>query len=85
MFHCFLEGFVCDNQTKCLSPDQVCDGQIDCDDGLDELGLQCPDSWCLHHCNDSKHCLAEEQICDGNNDCTDASDELFCKVIKENS
>lgn len=57
---------------------QVCDGTVQCNDGLDES--QCKIRQCatgFHQCIDGT-CIPEHRWCDRRKDCPDASDEVHC-------
>lgn len=40
-YYHFLKIFSCERSLECIAADQVCNGQVDCDDQSDEYG--CPD------------------------------------------
>lgn len=53
----------------------LCDGRLDCDDGTDETGCDCPPA--SLRCADGL-CVAAAARCDTVADCADGSDELDC-------
>ena len=70
--------FRCGN-AYCLPMSSVCDGQVDCLNGFDELA--CPYKSCpgLLKCRGESRCLSPDQICDGYPDCTlSFDDEIMC-------
>ena len=64
--------FVCEDNSRCLDYNKVCDLVYDCDDHSDEFS-----TYCTNHfkCNKSKHLLPKTKKCDGHIDCADLSDE----------
>ncbi|KAH9497589.1 Low-density lipoprotein receptor domain class A [Dermatophagoides farinae] len=83
--------FSCANHSQCLDMSEVCDGSIDCKDGLasDELhpnpcpaNVTCPSS--SFKCTGTNVCAQPNWMCDGENDCGDNSDENEenCKNFK---
>ena len=38
---CQADEFPCVDASQCISPDQVCDGTVHCDDASDELASEC--------------------------------------------
>ncbi|XP_027197695.1 LOW QUALITY PROTEIN: uncharacterized protein LOC113792028 [Dermatophagoides pteronyssinus] len=95
-FNCVYEPcpkgtFSCANHSQCLDMSEVCDGSIDCKDGLasDELhpnpcpaNVTCPSS--SFKCTNTNVCALPNWMCDGENDCGDNSDENEenCKNFK---
>ena len=53
--HCEYPNRYCDNSTKCLLIDHVCDGHYDCIDESDE-GLRCGDALCDESFECSHNC-----------------------------
>jgi len=77
-FNCKVSGV-----GKCLHKMLKCDGNHDCDKGVDEENcqgkLKCShDHWL---CDDGLRCYAKTEWCNGVRDCKDNSDESKC--IKE--
>lgn len=55
---------LCDNNTRCISVDQLCDEKIDCVDGTDE-GLRCSENLCelRNTCSHNCHNAPEGVVC----------------------
>lgn len=79
---CPADKFSCANNSLCLNMEEVCDGTIDCKDGLasDErhpspchTNVTCPSY--AFKCNSTNVCALPNWMCDGDNDCGDNSDE----------
>uniref|UniRef100_A0A8C5KKL0 Low density lipoprotein receptor-related protein 8, apolipoprotein e receptor n=1 Tax=Jaculus jaculus TaxID=51337 RepID=A0A8C5KKL0_JACJA len=66
---------------KCVPASWRCDGEKDCDGGMDEAGCTtCECVLCSPHefqCS-NRSCLASVFVCDGDDDCGDGSDERGC-------
>ncbi|XP_053401382.1 uncharacterized protein LOC123549404 isoform X2 [Mercenaria mercenaria] len=66
---------------QCIPSSYLCDiYYVDCDDGSDEKGCDCPD----FRCNNGD-CISDESKCDGKFDCTDRSDEKGCPLVCANN
>ena len=75
---CLPFHHTCDNGV-CVSPDSICDGLKDCDDGEDEKNCTCgKDNF---QCNDGT-CIPVSNYCNHIQNCNDRSDETEC-VFKE--
>merc|ERR1712193_576663 len=63
----------CDNMEMCHKWDELCDGEIQCDDGSDEDPK---------YCATGNECVLVSSLCNGVLDCTDESDEddKFCEI-----
>ncbi len=62
---------------KCIGEGQVCDGEKNCRDGVDEL--DCETYSCLNgfwKCPDNLTCIHEDSVCDNNPECPDNGDEM---------
>lgn len=60
---------------RCVHADALCDGRVDCDDGVDEADCECPPT--RFRCDDGT-CVELVGRCDGVVQCPDASDERAC-------
>lgn len=69
------DGFQCDHK-RCLPPEYVCDGHLDCMDQTDEASCPAcsPDEI---YCGQEK-CVSSQHICDGVIDCPYGQDERNC-------
>ena len=69
----------------CLSMSSVCDGQIDCQYGEDEMScfnLTCPGSM---KCRGENRCVGLEEVCNGKVDCIFSyDDEISCSKCRDN-
>ncbi|KAI6192728.1 EGF-like domain-containing protein [Aphelenchoides besseyi] len=77
---CSESEFRC-NDGHCLAPSKVCNGIIECSDGLDES--QCHLRKCqegMRQCNDGT-CLPASKFCDRRRDCAGAEDEQNCESV----
>lgn len=70
--------FQCAHGSRCIPPEQVCDGQNDCQDRSDEMDCQRVTEGCHHLCDNNTRCIPETFLCDGEKDCADGSDEEKC-------
>ncbi len=69
-------SFKCTDNLQCISTENVCDRQMDCNDKSDEHNLLC--KYCNDTewpCQDGQGCVSLESVCDGFSHCPDASDE----------
>ena len=94
---CFVDGefrcFLCLDEKLIISPKQVCDQNIDCFDGSDEIlcsnqsvaqtlvgdeGSRCPPG--QMHCNSSTECVAMDKVlCNLSIECKDNINRRFCR------
>ncbi|XP_041470596.1 uncharacterized protein LOC121420125 [Lytechinus variegatus] len=85
VFQCPQEGAVpCLRSAECYLPDQICDDEIHCQNGEDELNCpnecaSCTPLWG----DDTPVCLRQDWVCDGYQDCDDNSDESDCPTCFE--
>ncbi|XP_056380093.1 transmembrane protease serine 6 isoform X2 [Hyla sarda] len=63
--------FLCIADGMCVP---LCDGVVDCPNGLDERNCVCP---AQYQCPEGQ-CIPAAQICDGNKDCVNGTDEENC-------
>ncbi|RXN30582.1 low-density lipo receptor-related 2-like protein [Labeo rohita] len=81
--------FLCQDGSKCVERDQVCDGHSHCIDGSDEMGCptMAPETIPVplrcnigsKPCKDGRECVLYSHVCDGEMDCKDGSDEQDCE------
>merc|ERR1712150_104530 len=78
--HCFKDcawgDFQCGDGT-CVPKLYRCDGESDCDNGMDEHECKCVKKDNGFQCDDGK-CIFVNFKCDGDRDCRDGSDEKNC-------
>lgn len=78
-FLCSSPGEIqCSHGNRCISPEQVCDGQYDCQDRSDEMDCSKLSEGCHQRCDNNTRCIPETFLCDGERDCVDGSDEERC-------
>lgn len=70
--------FRCAHGNRCINPEQVCDGQNDCQDRSDEMDCQRLTEGCHRRCDNNTRCIPDTFLCDGEKDCADGSDEEKC-------
>ncbi|XP_074025385.1 basement membrane-specific heparan sulfate proteoglycan core protein isoform X7 [Leptinotarsa decemlineata] len=67
----------CEDGSRVICSDQICDGSFDCDDGGDERGCQGECRVGEFKCDISR-CIPLSQRCDGVPNCSDNTDEHNC-------
>lgn len=76
----------CEN--LCLNEDQICDGFLDCDDGLDEEQCRTYFPYLANYdlcqiselkCQDELKCFKFSELCNGFDDCVKKTDEQNCQ------
>ncbi|USE37345.1 LDL receptor domain-containing protein [Endozoicomonas sp. SCSIO W0465] len=80
---CASGQFLCDT-SKCIKPDWLCDGILDCIDRSDEQGCtqeKCEELGRGFLC-DGSACIDPDWQCDGDSDCIDRLDEQGCTQDK---
>ncbi|XP_076814045.1 uncharacterized protein LOC143460429 [Clavelina lepadiformis] len=71
--------FYCDAGNRVNIPSSsVCDGIVDCNEGEDEFGQDCPGRFYCPSLNNSLVSIQNDSICDFIINCDDSSDELNC-------
>ena len=82
---CDYGKWACTDGSGCLSQDQLCNQQGDCQDFSDEYALNCDNCTVragLHLCPQADGvpaiCLNKKGVCDGRPQCADQSDEASC-------
>lgn len=74
----FPAEFQCSHGNRCIQPEQLCDGQYDCQDRSDEMDCSTMTKGCHHRCDNNTRCIPDTFLCDGERDCADGSDEAKC-------
>lgn len=80
---CGEDKFMCYKTNQCILAIYMCDGDMDCEMGEDELNCKssarqkCPDN--QFTCFFSNMCVPLKQVCNGHTDCLDGSDEMNCE------
>ncbi|XP_057293261.1 low-density lipoprotein receptor-like [Hydractinia symbiolongicarpus] len=80
---CKIYEFTCSSTKKCIHNTWLCDGELDCDNGEDELKEVCQVNTCNkneYRCSNGQ-CIDSVFHCDGKSDCHDGSDEKNCSDI----
>ncbi|XP_016042287.2 prolow-density lipoprotein receptor-related protein 1-like [Erinaceus europaeus] len=76
---CIRSSIPCRNGKECITREDLCDGEQDCQDGSDEENCS---QFCnkpgVFQCLDGNKCIEEKYHCDGTQQCLDGSDELDC-------
>jgi len=75
---CKAEEQVCEGAKECIYPSWICDGEVDCSNGWDELG--CEKRQCKpgeFRCR-SGQCIDGYRACNQLEECNDKSDEMGC-------
>uniref|UniRef100_A0A3B4VCW2 Si:dkey-88l16.3 n=1 Tax=Seriola dumerili TaxID=41447 RepID=A0A3B4VCW2_SERDU len=73
--------FQCSHGNRCIPPEQMCDGQYNCQDRSDEMDCSRLSDGCHQHCDNNTRCIPKTFLCDGERDCADGSDEEKCGVV----
>ncbi|ELU06020.1 hypothetical protein CAPTEDRAFT_95344, partial [Capitella teleta] len=78
---CPLNTFACKDKS-CVLITHVCDGEMDCFSGEDEIYCYPPNCTCIetHFQCSSGQCIPLEKLCNDIQDCSDASDEFGCAI-----
>ncbi|XP_058381112.1 prolow-density lipoprotein receptor-related protein 1-like isoform X2 [Diceros bicornis minor] len=76
---CTRSSVPCRDGKECISRENLCNGERDCQDGSDEENCS---QFCnkpgIFQCLDGNKCIEEKYHCDGAWQCLDGSDELDC-------
>lgn len=80
-FTCGRDHTTTGSNSDCIPAGWRCDGQMDCQDGTDEIGCPAckPDQF---RCQTGQ-CIEQSWVCDGNIQCPDGFDEERCCKTKE--
>ncbi|XP_061081754.1 low-density lipoprotein receptor-related protein 1B-like [Conger conger] len=85
---CDVGEFRCHDRLTCVSADWLCDGELDCPDGSDEMLVRCTGevlAECpLNHmqCMGTRKCIHFHKLCNGVRDCEDGYDEgVHCREL----
>ncbi|KAF0990797.1 hypothetical protein HZS_1182, partial [Henneguya salminicola] len=77
---CEIDELLCDQDSKCVTYSDICDGIKNCEDGKDELNCHA-----VSKCNKDQYrclngdCIDRNKYCDKIKDCPDYSDEESCQ------
>ena len=75
--------FKCEH-SYCILLEKVCDGEIDCPYGADELSCEAVSCPGMLKCRGEKRCLPDHLICNNEVDCIySTDDELYCQSCPE--
>ncbi|XP_071493564.1 uncharacterized protein [Diadema antillarum] len=80
-FGCKEGARPCKYAWKCFGDEEVCDGDLTCPSGTDEIGCECHPAISYFKCSDGK-CLERQYVCNGPQGCSD--DEAYCNFTCPN-
>lgn len=80
---CKSDEFSCGPTNRCIPSEWVCDGKIQCPNGLDENNCTTTCSNNTFYCKKQNICIPNSWKCDGQMDCQNGEDEENCECNSE--